>query len=188
MKIKRALAALLAASVVAALPAPGATAAPKLKVLGTDPALDGPPSMDLTSIAVARMGKALQIRLDLELMTPPWGSAIPLLPGVQWAFDVKGRTFVAEAYTDPTSNPGFLLFEVLDHGGFKQLATIDGSYDWQDGFVDLFVPLKLIGAKKGTRISGTGKKGTEDVDFHIHLGPHTEYADKMSTTKDFVVP
>jgi hypothetical protein len=188
MKITRTLAALLAASVVAALPAPAVSAAPKLKVLGTDPALDGPPSMDLTSIAVARMGKALQIRLDLELMTPPWGSAIPLLPGVQWAFDVKGRTFVAEAYTDPQAGPGFLLFEILDNGGFEQLATIDGSYDWQDGFVDLFVPLKLIRAKSGTKISGTGKKGTEDVDFHIHAGPQTHYADKMATTKDFIVP
>jgi hypothetical protein len=73
---------------------------------------------------------------------------------------------------------------------FTQLAILKGTYDWEDGFVSLRVPLKKIGAKRGTRISGAGKKGrggTNDADFHVHHAD-TYYADYLSTTKDFVVP
>jgi hypothetical protein len=52
----------------------------------------------------------------------------------------------------------------------------------------MLVPLKTIGAKKGTVISGTGSPGTEDVDAHIHYLAGTSYPDLMATTKDFVVP
>jgi hypothetical protein len=164
-------------------------AAPVYKVLGMDAELDAPPSFDLTELAVRKMGRDLQIMIGLNGMTPPWGSAIPLLPGVQWSFEVKGKTFVAEAYTDPTSDPGFLLFQKKGEV-FTQLATLKGTYNWEDEFVSMRVPLKKIGAKRGTRISGVGKKGTggsNDVDFHVHHAD-TYYADYLSTNKDFVVP
>ena len=177
---------LLAAAMSVVVAAP-TEAAPRFKTLGTDAELDAAPSFDLTSLSVRKVKKDLEIRIGINAMTPPWGSLIPLLPGVQWAFDVKGRTFVAEAYTDPTSDPGFLLFEQKDEV-FTQIMDLTGTYDWQDGFVSMKVPLKKIGARSGTKISGAGKKGSNDVDFHIHLGPVTEYADYLATKKDFIVP
>ena len=175
---------LLAAGLVMFGVAP-ASSAPALKVLGTDPELDAAPSYDLTSLSVRKVAKDLEIQIGISGMTPPWGIVVPYLPGVQWAFDVKGRTYVAEAYVDPTSEPGYLLFEKKGEV-FTQLAELKGSYNWEDGFVSLRVPLKKIGARSGTVISGTGKEN--DVDFHAHLGPHTEYLDYLTTTKNFIVP
>jgi hypothetical protein len=166
---------------LAALPAGAAS----YKTLGTDPELDAAPSFDLTELSVRKAGKDLEIRIGISGMVPPWGIAVPYLPGVQWAFDVKGRTFVAEAYTDPTAEPGFILFEKKGDA-FTQLAELKGTYSWEDGFASIRVPLKKIGAKSGTRISGAGK--VNDVDFHIHAGPVTEYADYLTTKKDFIVP
>ena len=178
---------LVAAALASALLAAPVEAAPAFKTLGTDPKLDAAPSFDLTELSVAKMGQDLEIRIGIDGMLPVVGSAVPLLPGVQWAFDVKKKTYVAEAYVHPVEGPGYLLFERKGNV-YTQIMSLEGTYDFQDGFVSLRVPLKKIGARKGTVISGTGKKGTEDVDFHIHAGPHTEYADTLSTTKDFVVP
>ena len=183
---KKTIALLLAAAINLAVAAP-VGAAPAFKTLGTDAELDAAPSFDLTSLSVRKAKKDLEIRIGLNAMTPPWGSLIPLLPGVQWAFDVKGRTFVAEAYTNPPGEAGYLLFEQKGDV-FTQIMELKGTYNWEDGFVSMKVPLKKIGARSGTKISGTGKKGTNDVDFHIHLGPVTEYADYLATKKDFIVP
>lgn len=68
------------------------------------------------------------------------------------------------------------------------LYSPHGTYNWQDGFISIHVPLADIGAKRGTVISGAGKKGTEDVDAHVHLGATDYYADRLATTKDYVVP
>ena len=180
----RKIVSLLVAAFVALGVAP-ASAAPNFKVLGTDPELDAAPSYDLTGLSVRKAGKDLEIQIAISGMTPPWGILVPYLPGVQWAFDVKGHTYVAEAYVDPTSEPGYLLFEKKGEV-FTQLAELKGTYDWDDGFVSLKVPLKKIGARSGTRISGAGEEN--DVDFHAHLGPQTEYLDYLTTTKDFIVP
>jgi hypothetical protein len=179
---KKLLLAFIAAALV--LVPTTASAAPAFKTLGTDGELDGPPSMDLTSLSVRALAKDLEIRIGISGMVPPWGIALPYLPGVQWAFEVKGRTFVAEAYTDPASEPGFLLFEKKGDV-FTQLAELKGTYNWDDGFTSMRVPLKKIGARSGTVISGAGKA---DVDFHVHAGPVTEYVDYLTTKKDFVVP
>ena len=186
--VKKLLSVVLAAALAFVLAAP-VGAAPKFITLGTDAEMDAPPSFDLTSLSVRKVAKDLEIRIGLNLMTPPWGSVVPYLPGVQWAFDVKTKTYVAEAYTHPTNGPGFLLFEKKGEV-FTQIANLKGTYDWQDGFVSLRVPLSKIGARKGTRISGTGNKGaggSNDVDFHVHHAD-TYYADYLSTKKDFVVP
>ena len=177
---------LLLGALVASLLVTPAGAAPKFKTLGTDAEMDAAPSFDLSALSVRKAGKDLEIRIAINLMTPPWGSAIPLLPGVEWSFDVKGHTYLAEAFTDPRSQPGFLLFE-KNGDVYTQVMDLEGSYDWADGFVSMRVPLKKIGAKRGTVISGAGKKGSEDVDFHIHAGT-TYYADYLATTKDFIVP
>ncbi|HWL65348.1 MAG TPA: hypothetical protein VNP73_05175, partial [Actinomycetota bacterium] len=118
-------------------------------------------------------------------MTPVMGG-YPALPGIEWTFDVGPRTFVAEAVAD-TSGPAFYLFE-LKGGSFVQLATPSGTYNPDDGYASILVPLSEIGARRASVISGVGKKGTEDVDAHVHLGATTHYPDRMATTKDIVVP
>jgi hypothetical protein len=163
------------------LPAGGAGAETKFKRLGEDPAGDGPPALDLTYVEAGRNGKDLEIRLGIEGMLPGIGG-YPSLPGIQWAFDVKGRVFIAEAYVD-RATPAFLLFE--DEGDtFRQVGTIEGTYDFADGFISMLVPLGDVGARKGTKIKGAGDN---DADTHVHhVG--TTITDTLTTTKAFIVP
>jgi hypothetical protein len=182
--MREALLLALAASLAITLAAPSG-AATTLTRLGEDPDGDGYPSLDVTYLDVGRNGENLEIRIGLSNILPGIRS-IPELPGVQWAFDIKGRTFIAEGA--PGNNPRFFLFEVFDDGSYEQLEAPQGTYEAADGYLMLLVPLKNIGAKKGTVISGTGPKGTEDVDAHIHAIPGNDlYPDKMATTKDYVV-
>lgn len=169
------------------LPVPGADAGKRrLKTLGTDPAGDAPAALDITHLKAGRKGTDLQIRFGVENMIPP-GGGYPELPGIEWVFDVKGRTFVAEAVATE-SDPLFFLFELVD-GTAHQLESPTGTYEWTDGYIDMFVPLETIGAKKKTRISGTDEtESGADVDSHVHLLVTTYYADTMATDKDFTVP
>lgn len=169
---------------VAALAAPAA-GGPKLKTLGTDAEGDGPPALDITYLEVRSTKEKLEIRIGVAGMLPMIGG-YPELPGIEWIFDVKKRTFIAEGVAR-RSGPEFFLFE--DKGdSFEQLASPEGTYDPDDGYISILVPLDVIGAASGTKISGVGKKGTEDVDAHVHLGPETHYPDRMATTKDYVIP
>lgn len=154
-----------------------------MKTLGTDPAGDGPPALDITYLKAGRAGKNLELHIGIDSMLPEVGG-YPQIPGIQWAFVVKKKTYVAEAYVDGR-NANFLLFEDLGDS-FRQVATIDGTYDAEDGFIRLLVPLKAIKAKKGTKIKGA--PGGADVDAHLHLGPHTHYADTAATKKPFTIP
>lgn len=176
--------ALVSALVMAVVVAPSG-AATKMKRLGTDPAGDGTPSLDVTYLDVGRNGDALEIQIGVANMLPAIRAVPPELPGIEWIFDVKGRTFIAEGV--PGTTPTFYLFELMDDGSATQLEAPEGTYDFEDGYIMMLVPLKTIGAKKGTVISGTGPKGTEDVDAHIHFGVADEYPDRMATTKDYVV-
>ncbi len=180
-----------AALAVAALLAAPATADPAMKELGTDPANDAPPALDLTYLQVGRndvlladgkTSKALEIRMGIFGMLPVVGG-YESLPGIQWAFDVKKRTFVAEAYIQNAA-PQFALFE-LTGDTFKDLGSLTGTYDWNDGYISIFVPLKTIKAKRGTLISGHGEEN--DADAHVH-GVGTTYADYLTTTEDYIVP
>lgn len=183
--MRRVLLLVLAATLAVTMAAPSG-AAGKLTRLGTDPDGDGYPSLDITYLDVGRNGDNLEIRIGLSNILPEIRS-IPEAPGVQWAFDIKGRTFIAEGA--PGRNPRYFLFEIFDDGSYEQIGSPQGTYDAADGYLMLLVPLKDIGAKKGAVISGTGPKGTEDVDAHIHAVPGNDlYPDKMATTKDFVVP
>lgn len=176
--------ALFAALVVGAAPA-GAGQDAGFKRLGTDPAGDGHPALDVTFLDVGKTGKNLEIRIGLDNMLPVTGG-YPDLPGVEWTFDVKDRTFVAEAVAT-TGEPDFYLFE-LKGDTFTQLESPTGTYDSADGYASVLVPLKTIGASRGTKISGT--KGLEhgDVDAHVHLLATTYYPDGMQTKKAFIVP
>jgi hypothetical protein len=174
-----ALAAVLALTVVG--PSGAATG---LTRLGTDPENDGPPSLDVTYLDAGRNGTNLEIRIGVAHILPEVRS-VPEAPGIEWIFEVSGRTFVAEGV--PGQNPTFYLFEVAKDGSATQLASPTGSYNHEDGFIRMLIPLKTIGAQKGSVISGVGEKGTEDVDSHIHYGAGEAYPDKMATTKDLVL-
>lgn len=165
--------------------APAGAKGPAFKTLGTDPAGDGHPALDVTFLQVAKVGKNLEIRIGLDKMLPVIGG-YPDLPGVEWTFDVKDRTFLAEAVATATG-PDFYLFE-LKGDSYAQLEKPTGTYDPADGYASVIVPLKTIDASKGVKISGT--KGLEhgDVDAHVHLLLTTYYPDGMQTEKSYVVP
>ena len=183
MKRTRSLlvAALVAACVATAIPS---QAEPKLSRLGTDEELDAPPSLDVTYLDVGQSGKALEIRIGLSGIFPELRA--PAGAGIEWTFDVNGRTFVAEGHPDYANGPAYTLFESRN-GVFTQLRSLKGSWDADAGYLGMFVPLKTIGARKGTVISGHGPKGTEDVDIHQHSGPVSPVVDTLATTKDFKV-
>jgi hypothetical protein len=176
-----ALAAFLA---VGLLPSPSGAAGGS-KSLGRDASGDAPPALDVTSLSVGANSGTLEIQIGIEGMLPGTGG-YPELPGIEWIFDLGGRTFLAEAVATD-QEPAFYLFE-LKGGAYTQLDNPTGTYDHANGYASILIPFEDIGAHSGSRVSGTGKKGTEDVDAHVHLGPQTYYADKMATTKDFVIP
>ncbi len=103
--------AVVAAAVAAMMSLPsGATAGPtKMKVLGTDPTLDGPVAADLVSLAVATHGSDLHVRIELANALPVQGSYPGA--GIEWTFDVKGRRFLAEAHPEPGAMR-YTLFEI----------------------------------------------------------------------------
>lgn len=182
----RKLAVFLAASVLMSLMAVPGNAKVVTKTLGTDPAGDGPPALDITYLKVGRLRSDLYLEIGIDKMLPPDGG-IHQLPGIEWIFDVKGRTFLAEAVVN-TGSPDFYLFEIHEDGSAEQLESPTGGYTWTNGYIHMLVPLKTIEAKTGTVISGTDETpGGGDVDAHVHHAG-TYYADAMTTTKDFVVP
>lgn len=171
----------LAIATMTSLPS-GATAGP-MKVLGTDPALDGPPAADLVSLAAAVHGADLHVRIGLAHLVPLQGSYPGA--GVEWAFEVRGRTFLAEAHPDP-GEMRYTLFEISGES-LRQVAILDGGFDPTTGRIDMYVPLQTIGARKGTKVSGAGDGSVADVDIHQHAGPASRELDTLTTTKDFVV-
>lgn len=182
--MRRVLAGLLTALLALGLAGQAAARSKGMQTLGKDPSGDAPPGLDLTYLQVGRTGSDLEIRIGL-VMVPPKGS-YPQLPGIEWIFETRGRTFIAEAVAT-TGNPLFFLFEQTEKG-YTQLGRPEGTFNPADGYTSILVPLEMIDAKRGTVISGVGPKGTEDVDAHVHAGPtYTHYPDRMATTKDFVV-
>lgn len=174
---------LIVAIVIACLATGPAEAAPRRPVLlGTDPASDSQPGLDLTYLAAAVDRKVLEIRIGIAGMTPGLGG-YPELPGVEWKFKVGGRKFLAEAVAG-LPDPRFYLFK-MSKKGFEQLENPKGTYDWSRGYACILVPLKTIAAKRGSRITGAVKN---DVDAHIHLGPTTHYSDMMATKRSIRVP
>ena len=177
----------VATALMMALPiaAAGAEPADRLVRLGTDPAGDGLPALDVTFLDVGTVGKDLEIRIGIDKMLPATGG-YPAAPGIEWVFDVKGRRFIAEVVAG-TPAPEFYLFE-LKGDTFTQLPSPKGTYDSADGYASVLVPLKAIGAKSGVKISGADGLEHGDVDAHVHAGPQTYYPDGMQTKKDYVIP
>lgn len=167
-------------------------AAGKVTRLGTDPAGDGPPALDVTFLDVTTVKDALEIRVGVDKMMPIFGG-YPKGPGIEWIFTVGKRSFIAEAVADRT--PKFFFFE-LKGDSYEQLQGMTGTYDPADGFIRMVVPFDLIGAKTGSRVSGyhkplemISKTNGADVDSHLHTTPgRTEYLDDMKTTKSYVIP
>lgn len=167
-------------------------AAPKLSRLGSDPAGDGPPALDITYLEVGRDADNLEIRIGIDGMLPVFGG-YPEGPGIEWIFTAGKRSFIAEVVAGRT--PKFFFFELFGHS-YEQLQGMTGSYDPNDGFIRMLVPLDMIGAKKGTPITGYKaplemiQKGKgNDVDAHMHTTPgSTEYFDQLTTTKSYRLP
>lgn len=176
----RALAALVFASL---LSLPYSAAAAPMKVLGTDPTLDGPPAADLVSLAAATHGADFHIQIGLAQALPVQGSYPGA--GIEWAFEVRGRTFLAEAHPEP-GEMRYTLFEVQGDS-LRQVKILEGAFDTESGLIDMYVPLATIGARKGTKISGAGDGSTPDADIHQHGGPASRELDALTTTSDFVV-
>jgi hypothetical protein len=173
----------VAVALAAAMTLPGAAAAAPMKVLGTDPALDGPPGADLVSLAAATHGSDFHIQIGLADALPVQGSYPGA--GIEWTFEVRGRTFLAEAHPEPGAMR-YTLFELVA-GQLRQIEVLDGAFDTDAGLIDMYVPLQSIGARKGTRISGAGDGSSPDADIHQHAGVASQELDTMTTTSDFVV-
>jgi hypothetical protein len=168
--------------------ASASSGAPKYKRLGEDAELDAPPGLDLTYLEVAKVGKAVDMRFGISGMFPP-GGGYPLLPGIEWTFTTGPRTFVAEAVATTNTTGAFYLFEVKPDGSFVQLESPTGTYNYADGFASVRVPLKAIGAKRGTTLRGAHIEGPDgDVDAHVHVGPLTHYADAFHTESAYKIP
>ena len=178
--MKKTIAFLLAAAVAAVLALP-ASAAPTVKTLGEDPANDAPPALDLTYLQAGAIGKNLEIRIGIANMLPGIGG-YPQAPGIEWIFKAGSRSFLAEAYVNNTEG-AFLLYEIKGDS-YEEMGNIEGTYDAADGYISMLVPLKKIGAKKGTKIAGAGEN---DVDAHVHHAG-TTYTDYITTTKGITVP
>lgn len=184
--MSRAVSIVCALALIAIVGAP-AGAGDKMSRLGEDPAGDAPPALDLTYLEVGKVGKTIEIRIGIERMLPAIGG-YPELPGIEWVFQAGERTFVAEAVAS-AAEPAFYLFEVVGNT-FRQLEKPHGTYDPADGYIAIHVPLKIIGAKKGTVLVGVKLEDSSqgDVDAHLHLGPQTHYADFLATDKAYIVP
>lgn len=158
------------------------------KTLGVDPAGDGAPALDVTYLKAGRVGADLYVEIGVDKMLPPDGG-VHQIAAIDWAFGVGGRTFVAEAFVD-VGAPDFFLFEILHDGSHVQLPSPTGKYAWTDGYVNMRVPLKSVGARSGTVISHPEhSESGGDVSAYLHpVGVTTRYVDTMKTTKDFVVP
>ena len=181
--MRKHIACLLALVTALAVALPSTSLArPKMKTLGEDPSTDAPPALDLTYLQAGADRKNLEIRIGIANMLPVIGG-YPEAPGVEWLFKSGSRTFLAEAYVGNLEG-AYLLFEFYKDGTYEQVGTLKGTYDPNDGYISMLVPLKSIAAKRGTKISGAGEN---DADAHIHHAG-TTYTDYITTTKGIVVP
>ncbi len=100
-----------------------------------------------------------------------------------WAFDVDDRTFLVEARVEAVQ-PRFDLYEITPRH-YRELGTgFKGRYDSINGFVGILLPLELIGARSGSRVSGATSYREEDANTHVHLGTTTIAVDVLDTTKN----
>ena len=158
------------------------------QTLGTDMAGDGLPAVDVTYLKVGRVRANLYIEIGVDKMLPPDGG-FHQIAGIDWAFGVKGRSFIVEAFVD-AAGADFFLFEILHDGRHVQLGSPTGRYTWTNGYINMRLPLKSIGARSGTRIShAQHSESGSDVSAYLHpAGVTTHYVDTMKTTRDFIVP
>ncbi len=184
MSAKRLAAVIVSVSLGLTLVQPASAKGPS-KVLGRDPRGDAPSGLDLTWLAVGHFGDDLGVMIGIEDMT----AAVALHNGAHamWAFDVDDRTFLVEARVEAVQ-PRFDLYEITPRH-YRELGTgFKGRYDSINGFVGILLPLELIGARSGSRVSGATSYREEDANTHVHLGTTTIAVDVLDTTKTFTIP
>ena len=178
--MKRIVAFALSAAMLFAA-SPSGEAAPKMKQLGTDAALDGPPGGDVTSLAVGKEGKNLVIEMGMTFV--PAQGGIPG-SGAEWSFTIGPRTFVAEGHPEGGGEYSFHLYQVSGEF-FEEIATVEGAVDTIAGTQTMLIPLKLIGGKRGSVVRGAGDG---DVDVHLHASAASRVLDTMTTEGSFRIP
>jgi len=155
------------------------------KVLGRDRKGDAPPGLDLTWLAVGRFGDDLGVMIGIEGMTA--AAALHNLGHATWAFDVDDRTFLVEAHVEAVQ-PRFDLYEITRRH-YRELGTgFKGRYDSINGFIGVLLPLDLVGARSGSRVSGADSFREEDANTHLHLATTAVAVDILDTTEQFVIP
>ena len=152
-----------------------------MTVLGTDASLDAVPGTDVTELAVGTEGDVLHLRFTLANSIP--GPGAPA--GVEWAFTLRDRTFLAEGFREPQGTAfRYVLFEKVGDKTHYLRHDLQGRFDTFKGVMDIYVPLQSISAQPGTRITGAGEG---DVDVHF-FAQATVYMDTLTTTRGYVVP
>jgi hypothetical protein len=151
---------------VALLSIPAQAASAEFKVLGKDATGDASGSApDLTKVSIARVGKALEVRLHVADM-----AGIGTFPSADfsWAFSVGGYEhsccrLVAEIESvgGVSPRPNFFIELYGRNGGCRSCADfgyyempVSGEYNSSAGYVAWSVPLSLIEVRTGDLIAG----------------------------------
>jgi hypothetical protein len=177
------VAAVLVAALFSALVVTPAAAKCPGKVLGRDVRGDAPPQMDLLGLMALRCGPDLGIMFQVQRVEP--ASPIYALAHARWGFVVDDRTFVVEAEAGVGS--AFVLSEWIS-GELREVDTVRGSYDMYNHTIGVLVPMKLVGAKVGSRLAGARELDAEDASFRVGAGTTGQSVDSLTTTKHWVIP
>lgn len=165
---------------------------------------------DLTKASISLDGKNLNFIITVNSLPPIGG--MPEFTRYTWDFNVNGKfteidgkfTNYSRGVCDPTSgqcppprDPGMQPFFVRGNCTVneanitlcQELGIVEGQFDAGAGTITVPVPLKLIGAKKGSKITpatnifGGSISATPSAFFTSSAMP----LDTLSVTKTFVV-
>ena len=165
---------------------PGVAAKGRIFVLGKDVKGDAPAGLDLSYVGVGRWGDGLGILIGVEGMSRLTGG-YDALQRVSWAFDADDRSFRVDAYMQATQQR-FVLHERVG-STYRQLEGVRGHYNFDGQFIGILIPFRLLGAKKGTEISGAAAWEGEDAISRIHAAErYSRVFDVLATKKTFVIP
>ena len=153
------------------------------KVLGRDARGDAPAQTDLLGLMALRCGPDLGIMFHVQRVEP--ASPIYALAHARWGFAVDDRSFVVEGEVGASSS--FVLSEWVS-GELRPVDAVRGSYDTYNHTIGVLVPMKLVGAKVGSRVAGAHDLDPEDASFRVGAGTTGYVVDSLTTTKQWVIP
>ena len=179
----RRVAAVLAAAVLSTLVVTPAAAKCPGKSLGRDARGDAPAQTDLLGLMALRCGPDLGIMFQVRRVDPV--SPIYALAHARWSFVVDDRSFVVEA--EAGAGSAFVLSEWIS-GELRPVDTVRGSYDTYNHTIGVLVPMKLVGARVGSRVAGAHELDPEDASFRVSAGATGRVLDSLTTTKQWVIP